>query len=184
MKKTFNNVQNVEIFHDGRTYWISRSVAVVGIHIAVTKDGDYILVEKRSKNMDQPNKWSLPCGYLDWNENAYEAIIRETYEETGWYIPDEPVPALFDNDCSPVLINTEPSTDPKQNVSLIFLFVHDCRYGLPKIEDFTSSEVDKVKWLSFNDFYYDSYFLDSSNWAFNHEKRIRQIAQKYAHVIG
>lgn len=40
-----------------------------------------ILCALRSHNMSIPNKWEFPGGKLEVNENIYEALEREIYEE-------------------------------------------------------------------------------------------------------
>ena len=69
-------------------YWISKAVAVVGIIFANTVDGLHVLVIKRSNTMrDEPKKFGVPSGFLDWEETLHEAMIREVYEETSIYLP-------------------------------------------------------------------------------------------------
>ena len=86
----FNNTPNTLHTIEGRMVPESRSVAVVGVIVAIDKHTSlsylgckdiYVLAEKRSRNMDSPGKWCLPCGYLDWDETGPEALIREVYEE-------------------------------------------------------------------------------------------------------
>jgi len=94
----FNNKENKSVkTEDGRTVWLSRSCAVVITTLWVTPYGEArdhlertkVLLVKRSNNdYNEPGRWCLPCGFLDYNETLYEAALRETYEETGIYIPD------------------------------------------------------------------------------------------------
>jgi 8-oxo-dGTP pyrophosphatase MutT (NUDIX family) len=184
MEKRFKNRENEEVHVDGRTFWISRSVAVVGIIFAV-KDGDpYVLVEKRSEMMDASNKWAVVSGYLDWDESAYEAVLRETYEETGLYLPDIKSSLIFDNYAEPVYVASVPSKDAKQNVTLGYVFIYDFdmkRDEFPtEVEKFKTKEVSEVRWVKVLDIILgDGEFSIGDNWAFNHNTRIREAYHKH-----
>ena len=82
MSKNFQIVDK----ETNKSYWISRSVAVTGLISAVGKDGEvYFLLERRGPGCpDNIGKLCSICGYLDWDETLEEAIVRETYEETGY----------------------------------------------------------------------------------------------------
>ena len=68
----------------GKEYWISRSMAVMGIIVSEKDDKLYFVVEKRGPGCpDEVGKWCCPCGYLAWDETRREAVLREIYEETG-----------------------------------------------------------------------------------------------------
>lgn len=76
----FNNIPNKEITDtEGNKHWISPSVSVDALLVV----NGFVLIVKRSENMSNPNKWCLPCGFLDWNEDFLRACIRELYEETS-----------------------------------------------------------------------------------------------------
>lgn len=153
--------------------WLSRSVAVVGIVMAITQNDTYILIAKRSKTMVvQPSLVCIPCGYLDWNESGHDAMVREVFEETSLYLPDIKKYSVFTNDKKPILINDSPITDKQQNVSLIYLSVFDFIENELKfpieVEKFNCAETDWVKWISLTEFYDNNY-----EWAFNHDSVIK-----------
>ena len=84
--KTFKNRHNTCIKQDGKEYWISRSVAVIGtIFMKNTKDNElYVLLSKRGEGTpDCKGYWNLACGYMDFDENGTDAVRREVWEETG-----------------------------------------------------------------------------------------------------
>ena len=120
MEKKFNNRLNERIEANGKEYWISRSVAVVGIVFAIKDHIVYTLVTKRSSIMDQPHKLCVPCGYLDWDESCYEAMLREVYEETSLYLPDykDNIVEGFWNKI-PFSVLDNPAKDARQNVSYV-----------------------------------------------------------------
>ena len=84
----------------------------VVVHAIVEKDGTLLLV-KRAGPILETGKWSLPSGFMDRDETAGEAIIREILEETGWQCE---VISLF-------RINTNPNRpkEDRQNVSFVYL---------------------------------------------------------------
>ena len=122
----FNNKEN-EIIHtkDGRTLWNSRSVAVSTVLIIVVNGVEYILLIKRGSGVpDFVGYWANVTGYLDWNENATEAIYREMYEEAGLDVKSliESGKILFGSFEHPAHVETNPNSK-RQNVSLRYKLV-------------------------------------------------------------
>ncbi|WP_429162156.1 NUDIX domain-containing protein [Desulfitispora alkaliphila] len=35
------------------------------------------------RNNSYKGQWCIPCGHVEWDEDVYEALKRETFEETG-----------------------------------------------------------------------------------------------------
>ena len=52
----------------------------------------HVLFEVRSNTVSQPGEVSFPGGHVEHNENSFEAVLRETCEETG--IPSSDVTIL------------------------------------------------------------------------------------------
>jgi len=152
--------------------WVSRANSVDGIVLAIADDGIRVLVVKRSHTMyDSPNKFCVPCGYLDWEETRYEAMIREVYEETSLYLPDYHRFNIFDNGKQPFIVKDSPKDNVRQNIANIYLTVLDFRgikgnmQNFPQeIEKYTCKETALVEWLPLMDFY-----NIRRDWAFNHE---------------
>lgn len=89
MKKFGNRENESVILNDGREVWLSRSVAVVAIVTIVHNGITYVLMGKRGPGCpNEIGKWVMPCGYLDYDETLNDAAIRETFEETGFHVPD------------------------------------------------------------------------------------------------
>jgi len=158
----------------GLDYWVSRAPAVVGIVFAFgVEGGTRVLVIKRSKNMrDEPLKYGAPSGYLDWDESGFEAMTREVYEETSLYLPIYEPFLIFDNNQQPFFVQSDPTKDKNQNVSLTYVLAYDFNSDpecFPEeIEKYTDHETEKVQWLKLSDFYNAMY-----EWAFNHDERIK-----------
>lgn len=92
-------MNNFPIQYEGKTYWISRSMAVSCFVLTRINDQWCVLANQRGEGTpDFQGCWNVPCGYLDYNETTKQAAIRETYEETGvklknailWGFEDDP----------------------------------------------------------------------------------------------
>jgi len=167
MKPTFNNRLNDVYYVGEKQLWISRSIAVVGVLFALVNEELFILAEKRSDIMaDEPGKWCLPCGYLDWDENGWDALRREVYEETSFLIDDYKRFLKFNNNLQPFFVNTSPSEN-RQNVALSYALLFDFPLGgLPEhIQDHQDSEVSEIKWIPYTE-------KNEYTWAFKHNERI------------
>ena len=49
---------------------------------AVCTNADALLLIRRGRG-PAAGEWSVPGGRVEWGETAHEAVVRETYEETG-----------------------------------------------------------------------------------------------------
>ena len=178
MIPTFKNRANAEHkLADGRTLWESRSPAVVAVILGIVGDNIYALTEKRSAMMDEPNKWAVVSGYMDWDENGYEAIVRETYEETSFYIPNWESRLVFDHNKEPFYVHTDPKTDAKQNISLSYVFIYEFKEVPREIEQFKDKEISQVKWMEISEVFQEK------NWAFDHDKRIEMAIEKFQQYL-
>jgi ADP-ribose pyrophosphatase YjhB (NUDIX family) len=171
LRYNYNDGRGLKIDQD---FWISRSVAVVGVVLADTVEGLKVLIAKRSQRMlDEAGKWGVPCGYLDWDETTHEAMVREVYEETSVYLPDIEKQLMFDNNKQPIQITDDPNSK-RQNVSLIYLSTYDFLDKMSKFplhaEGFTSKETALVKWMKMIDFYST---CNEYSWAFHHDDTIK-----------
>jgi ADP-ribose pyrophosphatase YjhB (NUDIX family) len=181
-KPTFKNKGNEEVeLKDGRKVWLSRSPAVVAVILAIEPSSDriFVLTEKRSAMMDEGNKWAVVSGYMDWDENGMEAIIRETYEETSFHIPKYENRLVFNNDGDPFYVHTDPHTDAKQNVSLSYIFIFEFDQIPKEIEQFKDKEISEVKWMEISEV-----FWSKRDWAFNHDQRIEMAVEKYQKYLS
>lgn len=161
-------MKNFPVTHEGKEYWISRAMTVVGILRAYNKEGQpYVLAVQRGKGTPDPEyvgSWCLPCGYLDYDETLQEAIARECKEETGldttyykWRLAS---------------YNDRPEGDKRQNVG--FRFTYDC---FEPIENLTvkltsrfseKDEVSDIKFIPLSE-------IEDYKWAFNHDTIIEDL---------
>lgn len=153
--------------------WFSRSVAVATA--VILKDSEtgkfYILANQRGAGTpDYQGYWNLPCGYLDYNEEAEQAAAREVYEETGINLPASSV-KYFGHSTSP--------NENRQNVIFYFTaFLTGSKSDFPFSKDnMEENEVDGIQWLP----------LEKANtlqWAFDHDELIQKICAKYSNKIN
>lgn len=159
----FQNRPNQSIVHEGKERWLARSVAVVVIPIfRLPNNSRHIPVGVRSTSTpDHQGKFGLVCGYLDWDESATQACIRETWEELGLNLSDY---IKRDNDVYPYFVQSDPTQDDRQNVTLRYRFMID----VPDLPILTpSAEVKSVHWIEGN----SAMLLNNigyGNFAFNH----------------
>lgn len=158
-------MKNFEVtsVEDGKKYWISRSVAVSGFVFRLRNNTIEVLANKRGKGCsDHVGLWNCPCGYLDWNEDATQAIAREIKEECNL---DVELSFL-----KPFAVVTEPD-NYNQNVTIRFnaLLNSKCNTEISVGNTGEKDEVEEVAWIPLSD-------VALYDWAFNHDQVIASIA--------
>lgn len=148
---------------DGKTYWISRSVAVLAIVLAKTPDGWKILVNRRGDGTpDYQGYWNIPCGYVDFGETCEEAASREIFEECGVKI-DSHAFRLF-------AVESDPMTSNKQNITIRYITYMPSEFVSTALSASNSEyhEVDDIRWVNLND-------INDYEWAFNHKSILTDV---------
>ncbi len=125
-------------------------------HAIIERDGK-ILLAKRAVPLLESGKWCLPGGFVNRDETASQAILREVLEETGW---QGEVINLF-------RINSNPNrpAEDRQNIPLEFLIRPIKQVGQP------DKESTEIKWWLIEDLY-------SLDFAFDHKETI-ELYLKY-----
>lgn len=178
-------MQNFSVKVDGKEWWISRSVAVVGFIFRHNIKNNTIeaLVEKRGEGAaDYQGRMCVPCGYLDYNESGEEALSRECLEETGVTIPAEKM-QLF-------AVDTRPTAN-RQNISLYYTTVVKDMNINPDPSRAVGGEKDEVawaKWVSVAKYNDDAATFEGlgilkndERWAFGHNNDIETCLR---HLFG
>lgn len=49
----------------------------------VVQKGELLLIQRRSTDPHKPGQWDIPGGRLEWGEDPYEGLRRETREEVS-----------------------------------------------------------------------------------------------------
>lgn len=177
MDPVFKNKENsLHHLSDGRIIWDSRSCGSVAVVFAIYRDNIFVLTIKRSAKMeDSPHKWGVPGGYIDWNENGWESISRELYEETGFNVLKYKNNLIFDNDQQPWFVDSTPSHNKRQTISLFYILIYDFSKKFPvEIEFFENEEVERIKWMEISEI-----FKGEKKWAFEHDSRIEGAIHKF-----
>jgi 8-oxo-dGTP pyrophosphatase MutT (NUDIX family) len=156
----FDNVPNYPVLdEDGNERWVSRSV----VNVALIKWNNKVVVVKRAtnENITMGGYWCMPCGYLDWNENIEEAVVREVYEETGIDLREHL------HTMNLVEVISEPY-GRKQDVSFHYLIEMDEECSVPPAIDKTvldTEETVDAVWIKWEE-------IKHLDVAFNHDFRI------------
>lgn len=162
----------------GKVYWISRSLAVTGVIMASDGDDFWFLLERRGPGCpDNIGKLCSVCGYLNWDETRLDALLRETYEETGL----KPDPSQV---CEFATID-DPGRDAKQNVVTRYLIGYSYDELIDRMNDGTintdtasrggeSGEVSEFVLLSLSQINN----MNSEEFAFGHKEMIHEIIEE------
>lgn len=159
-------MKNFPIEYDGKTYWISRAVAVVGYIFTFDNGKLLVLANKRGKGTpNYQGYWNCPCGYLEFDETTREACVREIAEETNLTV--SPKSLMLDS------IQDDPTEDSNQNVTFRY-WDFNAWYSALTIyaKGAEPDEVEDVEWIPVEE-------LDNYQFAFNQEKTIKRIVREH-----
>ena len=163
----------VTSIEDGKTYWISRSMATRSEVIIHDDDGTcYIIVNKRGAGVpDCVGMWNIPCGYLDFDVTTKENATKELAEEVGSYIP----PYKW------VLVDVEDDPNAnRQNVTLVYqTHITRASFNESLIKGFEmncTGELDEVDAIEIMPLTTEA--INSKSWAFNHKERLLAIVDE------
>ena len=70
---------------------------VVGVAAIILNEQGKILLVKIAPDTTVPNKWCIPCGYVEYEEDVYAAAVREFEEETGLTVQIKSVFTVLSN---------------------------------------------------------------------------------------
>ena len=136
----FNNRPNFKVKDEatGQEHWVSRSVAVVAIPLFRFCSCYWVPMGLRSDLVLESGKWGLPCGFLDYDESAQDAVRREIWEELGLELGEKDV------NTQPNAVISKPVNEEAQTVSLRFI-IHKSVKELPPLRP--GKEVLSAVWL-------------------------------------
>lgn len=171
----FNNSPNRCIEVAGKTCWISRDVTVLAVVFFVIGDTAFVPLGLRGDQMPtESGKWGLPGGYLDYDETAGEAVIRETWEELGLNIPHLQTQYSFQGSLDqPYYVASQPLR--RQNVSLRFpmMFFLESTTQLPPLQPQVAvDEVAETRWYELKE-------AIKMKLAFNHQAIMQHCLESY-----
>lgn len=111
-----------------------RHVTVGGLVVRANK---ILLVKRSEASQVEPGKWCMPGGYLDRDESAAQAVVREIMEETGY---ESEVISIFR-----IVDRPRMKGDDRQNIDFIYLVR---AYQQVKNPD---HEVAEVQWFDLDE---------------------------------
>jgi len=135
------------------------SLRHVVVDALIVEDSKILLI-KRAEHLINGGKYALPGGYLDRDETAQQAVVREVMEETGYKVEVDKLFKIIDNPDRP--------QEDRQNVAFIYVV-----RLLEKIGEHDPSEVSEVKWFDLAQLPSDDEF------AFDHYQTILEYKKKY-----
>jgi 8-oxo-dGTP diphosphatase len=181
MAPKFKNIHN-KVYHtnQGITKWDSRACAVV-CHVwlkqfdSAGNTQTYVLLGKRGDVTDNPGKWNVPCGYLDWNENLYGAMCRELWEETGLDLNEliNESSVSINHTRQPWYVYSEPDEN-RENVAMhMGVVLHVGTSELPdlSLDNMEKNESTEAVWVKLN----SALAIKEEDWAFSHYTRLREF---------
>ena len=118
-----------------------------------------ILLIKRAPHLINGGKYALPGGYLDRDETAEEAVIREVKEETGY---DSTVLKLFT-----IIDRPDRPQEDRQNVAFVYVMKPLSQTGKP------DSEVSGMQWFELDQ------LPPKNEFAFDHYQTIQGFKKNY-----
>ncbi|MCL5433202.1 MAG: NUDIX hydrolase [Patescibacteria group bacterium] len=118
------------MFEDSKKTVFLRHVVV---DMLVLNKNNQILLVKRAPRLTRGNKYTVPGGYLNRDENLVEGALREFKEETGF---DGRILHLF-------MINDNPNRRKEDRQNVCFVFIAEVISGEKKLND----EVTEIKWF-------------------------------------
>lgn len=180
-KLEFNNIPNAPILTmDGKSIYPSLRSPTVALVLIV--NGKILLLKRGFGCPDEVGKWVFPCGYVDGNETLKEAIIRETYEETGInlieyhdYLINHSHSLIMsnsfnDDEGTPRFVRSSPKKDARQNITNYMCLVVESENSIINApwNGIKNPETDEVVWIEL-----DSVF--SLDIGFGHDEIIKKI---------
>ncbi|HEY8462779.1 MAG TPA: NUDIX domain-containing protein [Bacillota bacterium] len=91
--------QRLKCPHCGFVYYLNPSPCVSLLLLEAGK----VLLVKRGNGNYLPDRWCLPCGFIEYDEDFLTAAVREAKEETGLSIHIESILSVASNFHTPVL---------------------------------------------------------------------------------
>ena len=126
---------------------------------ALIVDKGKVLLIKRADHLTNGGKYAFPGGFLDRDETAEQAVVREALEETGYTVEVEKLFKIIDKPDRP--------QDDRQNIAFIYIVKSIGKTGE------ADAESSEVKWFSLGD------LPSEKEFAFDHYQTIQEYKKKY-----
>lgn len=161
-------MKNFPFKHNGQELWYSRSLACANVILRYDSADQTVevLAVKRGQGCEfNKGKWNVPGGFIDFDEDAKQCVIRETFEETGISLPSNQV--MFQ------VLDTEPVGQRQTMIavhSAVFpkLTTKDWKFSTENAEP---NEVEEIKWIDLKD-------LNKYNWCRGQIENIKKVTKR------
>ena len=156
-------MKNFSFEHNGQTLWYSRSLAASCIIFGYNSNDEIcVLANQRGDGCELNNfLWNVPGGFIDFDESAEEAAVRETFEETGLKVPS--------SELTLVVLDTAPLS-ARQTMTAAFTHRLPDDINIEDIaltnENAEPGEVADIKWIPISE-------INKYQWTRGQKKRIR-----------
>lgn len=151
--------------HKGKVLYSGRYATVSCVVYTIEDGFKYVLATERGKGCpDYVGYLNIVNGYIEGNETAELAVIREIHEETGL--------ELDINDLKFEGVESRPDKCNNGNISLHYsIYVEPAIAGKTNTNFSEKDEVADIKWI-------DVYSVDQYKWAFNNKELINKVCRK------
>jgi 8-oxo-dGTP diphosphatase len=103
-----------------------------GIVVIINDSHGNVLIGKRTRSSSYGNKWCLPGGFIEYDEDYISAAKREVIEETGFNVRIKGITNIISN-----------LLDDKHH-TLVIVLIADISGGLLKASD----DIIELKWIN------------------------------------
>lgn len=76
---------------------ISYENPITGVAGIILSPAGEILLGRRAGGETMEGKWCIPCGHVEYNEDIRQALVREMWEETGFWVNPVSVYTAYSN---------------------------------------------------------------------------------------
>ncbi len=109
----------------------------VVVNALIVHNNQILLVKRAPDDLTEPNKWAIPGGFLDRDENTGHAVIREVKEETGYDVKNTTLFRIIDK--------PDRKSEDRQNVA--FVYTVEVDENQPNPVPTTPWEQTEIKWF-------------------------------------
>jgi ADP-ribose pyrophosphatase YjhB (NUDIX family) len=158
---------NFEFEHNGEKLWYSRSLACIGFVFRKSQNTYEVLISKRGNGCEyNKGKWNVPGGFIDFNEDAKDCVIREMREETGINISRDDLEFVF--------LDTKPNNTRQSMIVGYAAFFNvedtvDWEFTTQYAEE---NEVSEIKWINVRD-------IEKYKWSYRQMGYFNQVLKHY-----
>lgn len=161
-------MKNFEFEHEGKKLWYSRSLACSLIILRIDQSGkkdSELLITKRGSGCEfGAGLWCIPGGFIDFDEDAKQCTVRETFEETGIDISE------YIDKIEIKMLDSSPNKTRQSMCAYHMLIIdrHKTKDWKFSTENSEPNEVSNIKWIKIKD-------IDNYKWLSNQREYLKKL---------